>query len=198
MYGNGPAAGFVPAVPETAPVVVRTKASTRVLYVLLVVCTALVGVVLAGLVVLVAWLGAAALPLLVVAPLMAVQLGFALLVVREYRGLLGPQLAADHTGVWVRTGLGGRPEVVYLPWAAIDGVDTHKGPVVRILSRAGEGLFDRRPHWRVRSLRRRFGTAFVVDGRRSAEPVDRIAHRLHQTAQAASSSRSEQVPPIGS
>jgi hypothetical protein len=94
--------------------------------------------------------------------------------------------------------MGRRPETVYLPWAAVECVDTCKGPVVRILSRVGEGLFDRRPHWRVRSLRRRFGTAFVVDGRRAAEPVDRIAHRLHQTAQAARSSRSEQVPPIGS
>jgi hypothetical protein len=195
MHGDGPVAGFAPAVPANASVVVRTKASTRVLYVLLLACTMLLVAVLAGLVALGVWLGAAALPLLVVLPLLAVQLGFTVLVVREYRGLLGPQLAADHTGVWVRTGLGARPEVVYLPWAAVEGVDTHKGPVVRIMSRAGEGLFDRRPHWRVRSLRRRFGTAFVVDGRRAAEPVDRIAHRLHQTA---SSSRSEQVPPIGS
>jgi hypothetical protein len=67
---------------------------------------------------------------------------------------------------------------VFLPWPAIDGIDTAKGPVVRIMSRQGEALFPDRPHWRVRSLRRRFGTAFIVDGRRSAEPVDTIVHRL--------------------
>jgi hypothetical protein len=192
MHDSGPVAAFAPAVPASAPLVVRTNASTRVLYVLVVTCTGIVAAAAAGLVVLVVWLGPVALPLLVVLPLLAVQLGFTVLIVREYRGLLGPQLAADHTGVWVRTGMGGQPEVMYLPWAAIEGVDTsRKGPAVRILSRTGEGLYGRRPHWRVRSLRRRFGTAFVVDGRRAAEPVDRIAHRLHQTAEAARSSRSE-------
>lgn len=184
-------AAFAPAVPATAPLVVRSRASTRVLYVLLLACTVIVVAAMAGLVTLVVVLAPVALPLLVVLPLLAVQLGFTVLVVREYRALLGPQLAADHTGVWVRTGTGGRPEVGYLPWAAVDGVDTGKGPVVRILSRQGEDLYGRRPHWRVRTLRRRFGTAFVVDGRRAAEPVDRIAHRLRQAAEAASSSRSE-------
>jgi len=192
MHGDVPVVGFAPAVPATAQLVVRTKPGTRVLYVLLLACTTVVVAAMAGLAALVTVLGAAALPLLVVLPPLAIQLGFTVLVVREYRGLLGPQLAADHRGVWVRTGLGGRPEVVFLPWTAVDGVDTtRKGPAVRILSRAGEGLYDRRPHWRVRSLRRRFGTSFVVDGRRAAEPVDRIAHRLHQTAQAARSSLSE-------
>jgi hypothetical protein len=50
------------------------------------------------------------------------------------------------------------------------------------MSSQGETLFPARPHWRVRSLRRRCGTAFVVDGKRSAEPVEQIAHRLHQWA----------------
>jgi hypothetical protein len=73
---------------------------------------------------------------------------------------------------------------VFLPWSAIDGIDvTRKGPVVRIMSRQGEGLYTKRKHWRVRSVWRRFGTPFVVDGRRSAEPPDQIAHRLHQLAQ---------------
>jgi hypothetical protein len=102
---------------------------------------------------------------------------------REYLGLLGPQLAADHTGIWVRTGLGSRPEVVFLPWAAIDGIDVvRQGPVVRIMSRHGETLYQKRRHWRARSTTRRFGTPFVVDGRRSAEPPDVIARRLHQLA----------------
>lgn len=190
MHAGVPIAAFAPAVPEAAPVVVRSNASTRVLHVVVVACAVIVAAI-AGLTTLMAWLVPATLPLLVVLPPLAVQLGFTVLIAREYRALLGPQLAADHTGVWVRTGLGRRPEVVYLPWAAVEGVDvTGKGPAVRILSRAGEELHGRRPHWRARSLRRRFGTTFVVDGRRSAEPVDRIAQRLWQTAQAAHSSRS--------
>lgn len=185
-------AAFAPAVPATAPLVVRTKASTRVLYVLLLACAVIVVAAMAGLATLFVMLGPAALPLLVVVPLLGVQLSFTVLVVREYRALLGPQLAADHTGVWVRTGMGGRPEVVFLPWSAVEGMDTtRKGPAVRIVSRAGEELHGRRPHWRARSLRRRFGTAFVVDGKRAAEPVDRIVHRLRQTARTASSSRSD-------
>ncbi len=168
---------FVAEVPGHAPVVVRTKRSTTALYVLLLTSTVLVVAMLAALVAATVWLGT---PLfLVIVPPLALPLFFTVRVVREYQGLLGPQLAADHTGLWIRTGLGRRPETVYLPWHAIDGVDTAKGPVVRIMSRQGEALFfPARPHWRVRSLRRRFGTAFVVDGRRSAEPVEQIAHRL--------------------
>jgi hypothetical protein len=84
--------------------------------------------------------------------------------VREYRGLMGPQLAADNTGVWVRTGLGARPEVVYLRWPAIDGIDTTR-KALRIMSQEGDALFRGRMHWRVRIVRRRFGTPFVVGGR---------------------------------
>jgi membrane protein YdbS with pleckstrin-like domain len=175
---------FAAEVPGQAPLVVRTRRSTTVLYVLLLAASALLVVLLAAVPALAWWLDAAA--LLVVVPPLALQLFLTGPIVREYRGLLGPQLAADHTGVWVRSGLGRRPETVFLPWHAVDGVDTAKGPVVRIMSRQGEALFPARPHWRVRSLRRRFGTAFVVDGRRSAEPVDLIAHRLHQTGQRAS------------
>lgn len=103
---------------------------------------------------------------------------------RECLGLLGPQLAADHTGIWVRTGLGPRPEVVFLPWFAIDGIDAvRNGPAVRIMSRQGEALYGRRRHWRARWTTLRYGTPFVVNGRRSAEPPDVIAHRLHQLGQ---------------
>jgi hypothetical protein len=142
----------------------------------LLVVTVLLVALLAGVPALGFWLGSPVLAV-IVAPLL-LQLYFTVLIVREYQGLLGPQLAADHTGVWIRTGMGRRPETVFLPWPAIDGIDTAKGPVVRIMSRQGEALFPVRAHWRVRSLRRRFGTAFVVDGKRSAEPVDAIAHRL--------------------
>jgi hypothetical protein len=166
-------------VPEHAALVVRNKASTRVLYGVVLGTTVLL-VVLAAAIGFVAVLLAAPV-LLVVLPPLAVQIGLTLLVLREYQGLLGPQLAADHTGVWVRTGLGRRPEAVRLPWAAIDGIDT-KGAAVRVMSRQGEGLFGARPHWRVRSARRRFGTAFVVDGKRSVERPEQIAHRLRQLA----------------
>ncbi len=166
------------AVPGNAALVVRSKGSTRVLYGLMLGATVLLVVLAVVLVLCAVWLGAPT--MLIILPPFAVQLGFTALIVREYQGLLGPQLAADHTGVWVRTGMGSRPEGVYLPWAEIDGIDVSKGPVVRVMSRHGEALFDRRPHWRVRSLRRRFGTAFVVDGKRSAERPEQIAYRLWQ------------------
>ncbi|MFI7675703.1 hypothetical protein [Actinophytocola sp. NPDC049390] len=171
---------FVPEVPGHAPVVVRTKRNTTALYAMLLAVTALLVALLVAQLAASVWLGTAL--FLLLAPPLALQLYFTVLVVREYQGLLGPQLAADHTGLWVRTGLGRRPEAVYLPWHAVDGVDTARGPVVRIMSRQGEALFPTRAHWRVRSLRRRFGTAFVVDGRRSAEPVEQIAHRLVSVA----------------
>ncbi len=171
---------FVAEVPGHAPLVVRTKHNTTALYAVLLTSAALLVALLVALIAVSVFLGT---PLfLVVVPLLALQLYFTVLIVREYRGLLGPQLAADHPGVWIRTGLGRRPESVFLPWHAVDGVDTATGPVVRIMSRQGEALFPARPHWRVRSLRRRYGTAFVVDGKRSAEPVDVIAHRLMSTA----------------
>lgn len=169
---------FVAEVPGHAPLVVRTKSGTTALYVVMLTCTALLVVLAVSVPALALWAGTPL--LLAVVPPLLLQLYFTALVVREYQGLLGPQLAADHTGVWIRTGLGRRPETVFLPWHAVEGVDTAKGPVVRIMSRQGEALFPARPHWRVRSLRRRFGTAFVVDGRRSAEPVEQIAHRLAQ------------------
>jgi hypothetical protein len=148
---------------------------------MMLVSAVLLVVLAAGLSYVAIWLDAAVL-LMVLPPLVA-QFGFTALVLREYQGWLGPQLAADHTGVWVRTGIGRRPEAVHLPWAAIDGIDaSRKGPVVRVMSRQGEGLFTK-PHWRVRSLRRRFGTAFVVDGKRSAEHPEQIAHRLRQLAE---------------
>ena len=171
---------FAPEVPANAPVVVRSNRSTTALYVMLLVAMALLVVLLVAVPLLAWWLGSPVL-LVVVAPL-PLQLFFIGLVVREYQGLLGPQLAADRTGVWIRTGLGRRPETVFLPWHAVEHVDTAKGPVVRIMSSQGEALFPARPHWRVRSLRRRFGTAFLIDGKRSAEPVDTIAHRLAQWA----------------
>jgi hypothetical protein len=171
---------FVTEVPAHAPLVVRTKGNTMALYVMLLTCTTLLVALLVAIPLFSWWLGVTL--LLMVMPPLALQLYFTLLIVREYQGLLGPQLAADHTGLWIRTGMGRRPETVFLPWQVIDGIDTAKGPVVRIMSRQGEALFPTRPHWRVRSLRRRFGTAFVVDGRRSAEPVEVIAHRVTQWA----------------
>lgn len=173
---------FAPEVPGTAPLVVRTKRSTRVLYGVLLAAGALEVVVAAAVVPLAIWLSAPA--LLVYVPAAALQLWLLGRVVREYQGLLGPQLAADHTGIWVRTGTGPHPEVAYLPWPAVDGVDAiRKGPVVRVMSRQGEALHGTRPHWRARLLRRRFGTSFVVDGRRSAEHPEQIAHRLRQLAE---------------
>lgn len=171
---------FVAGVPEHAPMVVRTKGNTMALYVMLLACTTLLVALLVAIPLFSWWAGSPV--LLIIMPPLALQLYFTALIVREYQGLLGPQLAADHTGLWIRTGLGRRPEVVFLPWPAIDGIDIAKGPVVRIMSSQGETLFPARPHWRVRSLRRRFGTAFVVDGRRSAEPVEAIAHRVTQWA----------------
>jgi hypothetical protein len=171
---------FAPAVPVDAPVVVRSKRSTRALYVVMLIGVVLGGVVIVALPALAFVIGPAMLPLLSVMPLQLIQLWLAVRIAREYQGLLGPQLAAGPAGVWVRTGTGRRPEVVYLPWSAIDGVDAiRKGPIVRIMSRQGEDLFPKRTHWRVRTLRRRFGTSFVVDGRRSAQPPDAIVHRLH-------------------
>jgi hypothetical protein len=180
MHG-GPS--FAPRVPATAAIVVRSKANTTALYAAMLVSAAIVAGLVVAVPLFALWLGATAAPLLALVPLLLAQLWFTVVVVREYRGLLGPQLAADRSGVWVRTGQGARPETVFLPWQAIEGIDTtRKGPVVRIMSRQGEQLFGRRPHWRVRSLRRRFGTAFVVDGRRSAEHPDHIAQRLHHAA----------------
>jgi len=172
---------FCTSVPSDALLVVRTKRSTTVLYVVLVAATVLLVVADAALVVIaLLWL-----PLLYVyVPLVLVEFWFVGRILREYQGLLGPQLAADHTGVWIRTGTGSRPEVVYLPWQAIDGIDAvRKGPAVRVMSRQGEGLYGQRSHWRVRAVRRRFGTSFVVDGRRSVEHPDQIAHRLWQLAE---------------
>jgi hypothetical protein len=168
---------FVAQVPAEAPLVVRAKGSTRVLYVVLVVCVCFEAVLMVAVPVVAVLLGT---PLfLVLLPLFGMQLWLMVLVVREYQGLLGRQLAADPHGVWVRTGLGRRPEVVFLPWTHIDAIEaTRKGPVVRITSRRGDALFGARPHWRARSLRRRFGTPFIVDGRRSAEPAEQVVARL--------------------
>lgn len=178
-------ARFVTKVPGDAHLVVRTGRGTKVLYAVLLGAVALQVGVVAAVVVIAVWISSPV-PLLILAMFTPVLIPL-WLVVREYQGLLGPQLAADHHGVWIRTGVGPRPEVVHLPWSAIDGIDTaRKGPVVRIMSRQGEALFGNRPHWRVRSLQRRFGTAFVVDGQRSAEPPDQIAHRLRQLAEWAS------------
>lgn len=176
-----PVVTFAPEVPGNAPLVVHTDRVTRVLFGFLVVAMTLEGLVLAGSVAFTVVTGDWA--LLAATAAWVAMAYFMTLVFREYLGLLGPQLAADHTGVWVRTGLGPRPEVVFLPWSAVDGIDVsrRKGPVVRIMSRQGEGLY-RRMHWRARSTTKRFGTPFVVDGRRSAEPPDQIAHRLHQLA----------------
>lgn len=170
---------FATAVPEDAMLVVRCNSATRVLYGVLLGTMVLQFVVLLAIAFLA---GALEAPLLLwLLPLCALPLLFIWPVVHEYRALLGPQLAADHTGVWVRTSLGRRPEVVYLPWPAIDGVEaTGKGPALRILSSQGEALFGPRPHWRVRTMRRSFGSAFVLDGRRSREHPEQLAHRLRQ------------------
>nr|WP_042179024.1 hypothetical protein [Kibdelosporangium sp. MJ126-NF4]CEL13589.1 hypothetical protein [Kibdelosporangium sp. MJ126-NF4]CTQ99275.1 hypothetical protein [Kibdelosporangium sp. MJ126-NF4] len=179
MDDNAPAAAFAATVPGDAPLVVRCKRGTRVLYVILLCCVAFEIAAMAGLVAVSIWMGAAW--FLVLLPFLALQVLLMGVVVREYRGLLGPQLAADHTGVWVRTGLGAKPETVHLPWSAIDGIDAlRKGPVVRIMSARGDALYGRRPHWRVRSLRRRFGTPFIVDGRRSVMHPVQIVEWLRQ------------------
>lgn len=173
---------FTKEVPGEAQLVVRCNSRTKVLYGVMLTMVALEAVLVAAVVALAVW--SEFLLLLALVPLFLFQGYFMVLIVREYQGLLGPQLAADLTGVWVRTGLGRHPETVFLPWPAIDGIDvTRKGPVVRIMSRHGEGLYGKRRHWRVRSVWRRFGSPFVVDGRRSAEPPEQIAHRLHQLAQ---------------
>ena len=166
-------ASFASAVPADAPLVVRAKRSARVVHVVLLVCVVAQVLVVAALVGLGVW---SRYPVVAVPVLLGLfQLWLMVLVVREYRGLLGPQLAADNTGVWVRTGLGSRPEVVYLPWQAIDGVDTTR-KALRITSREGEALFRGRMHWRVRTVRRRFGTPFVVGGRMLAvRPNDLLA-----------------------
>jgi hypothetical protein len=167
---------FAPAVPADKPLVVGTKPSTKALYAMMLVCVALEVALAAGIVGLAIWLEEPA--FLAFLPLLALQVWLMLRIIREYQGLLGPQLAADHTGVWVRTGLGSRPETVFLPWPAVDGIDaTRKGPVLRIMSRAGDALLPSRPHWRARSLRRRFDTPFIVDGRRSAvHPTELATH----------------------
>ncbi|MFL6123122.1 hypothetical protein [Actinophytocola sp.] len=170
---------FTPGVPGDAPLVVRTKPGTRALYVALLGAVVLQVLAVAGMMLLALWSPV----LFAFLPLAALQFWFVGRILREYQGLLGPQLAADHTGVWVRTGAGPNPQAVYLPWAAIEGVDAVRGPAVRITSRHGEGLLGQHAHWRVRALRRRFNSAFVVDGRRSAEPADQIVHRLWQLAE---------------
>ena len=91
------------AVPGNAALVVRSKGSTRMLYGLMLGATVLLVVLAVVLVLCAVWLGAPT--MLIILPPFAVQLGFTALIVREYQGLLGPQLAADHTGVWVRTGM---------------------------------------------------------------------------------------------
>jgi hypothetical protein len=170
---------FAQEVPTAAQLVVRSNSRTKVLYVLLVAVVGLEVVLVAAVVALAIWSGVPA--FLGLVPLFLFQGYFMTLIVREYQGLLGPQLAADHTGVWIRTGSGRRPEVVFLPWAAVTGIDV-SGPALRVMSGAGERLFGKDRHWRVRSVWKRFGTPFVVDGRRSAEPPEQIAHRLHQLA----------------
>lgn len=173
---------FAQAVPLEAPLVVRSNGRTRALFVMMLVSVVLLLALMVLVPLVLVWTTITPVLLLIVLPL-AVQLWFALLVVREYQGLLGPQLAADRSGLWVRTGLGSRPEVVFLAWPAVEGIDVSpRGPAVRILSRQGDALFTGRAHWRVRSLRKRYGTPFVVDGRRSAEPAATIAGRLHQIA----------------
>ena len=176
-----PVVMFARAVPTDAPLVVRTNRGTRVLFGFLVVAMALEALVFVGLVALTVWTRTWAM-LGIVAVWLPMGY-FLVLAFREYLALLGPQLAADHTGMWVRTGIGRHPEVVFLPWRAVDGVDLARGPAVRITSRQGEGLYGRRRHWRVRTAWRRFGTPFIVDGRRSAEAADVIAHRLRQLAE---------------
>lgn len=170
---------FAAKVPDDAGLVVHCNRATRVLYGFMMFAVVLQFLVLCAIAFAA---GALEMPLLLVlVPLYAIQFVFTWPILREYRALLGPQLAADHTGVWVRTGIGRRPEVVYLPWPAIDGVEaTRKGPALRIMSRQGEALYGRKPHWRVRTLRRRFGSAFVVDGKRSREHPEQLAQRLRQ------------------
>ena len=181
MHHEGPVS-FARAVPPEAQLVVRSNRRTRVLYVLMLVSVVLLVALVMAVPTVLAWSTVTPLLMLVVIPLLF-QLWFAVLIVREYQGLLGPQLAADRSGVWVRTGLGSKPEVVFLAWPTVEGIDVSPtGPAVRILSRQGDALFTGRTHWRVRSLRRRYGTPFVVDGRRSAEPAVAIAGRLHQIA----------------
>lgn len=173
---------FVPAVPDQAQLVVRCKPSTRVLHLVLLLCVVLELALLVTVLVLVFQFQAPA-PLVFVTPLLGLMVVLFLVVSREYQGLLGPQLAADRAGVWVRTGLGSHPETVFLPWAVIDGIDVApSGPAVRILSHRGDALFGPSPHWRARSLRRRFGTPFIVDGRRSLEHPRQIVARLHHIA----------------
>lgn len=173
---------FAPAVPAQAQLVVRSNRRTRALFVVMLVSVVFLLALLVLVPLVLVWSTITPMLLLIVLPL-AVQLGFAVLIVREYQGLLGPQLAADRSGVWVRTGLGSRPEVVFLAWSAVEGIDVSpSGPAVRLLSRQGDALFTGRAHWRVRSLRKRYGTPFVVDGRRSAEPATVIADRLKQVA----------------
>lgn len=173
---------FANEVPGEAQLVVRTNSRTRVLYGVVLTCLVLEAVLVAAVVALTIWSGFGLLLMLV--PLFGLQGYFMVLGVREYQGLLGPQLAADHMGVWIRTGAGRHPETVFLPWRAIDSIDvTRKGPVVRIMSSRGEALFGKRKHWRVRTVWRRFGSPFVVDGRRSVERPEQITHRLHQLAQ---------------
>jgi hypothetical protein len=86
---------FCASVPGDAPLVVRTNRSTKVLYVVLMVATVLLVVADVALVLLaLLWS-----PILFVyVPLVAVQFWFVGRILREYQGLLGPQLAADHTG----------------------------------------------------------------------------------------------------
>jgi hypothetical protein len=181
MQHQGPVS-FAPAVPTDARLVVRSNGRTRVLFVLLLVSVVFLLALLVAVPSVLIWTTVTPVLGLIVFPL-AVQLWFSVLIVREYLGLLGPQLAADRSGVWVRTGLGSKPEVVFLAWSAVEGIDVSPaGPAVRILSRQGDALFTGRPHWRVRSLRKRYGTPFVVDGRRSAEPATVVADRLKQVA----------------
>lgn len=173
---DGATVGFAPAVPQDAPIVVRSTGGTRVLAIVVLIAVVLEIVLLGFL----GWL-AIAIGLhfmLVLMPLILLQVVLMIVVLREYQGLLGPQLAANADGVWVRTGLGSKPEVVYLPWPAIEAIDVARGPALRIMSRHGDALFGRRGHWRVRSLRRRFGTPFIVDGKRSATKPDQLAAQL--------------------
>jgi hypothetical protein len=173
---EGSTVDFAPAVPADAPIVVRSTGGTKVL----------AAVVLFAVVLEIALMGLAAwftvqagfLFLLIPIPLFLLQIALMIVVLREYQGLLGPQLAANAYGVWVRTGLGSKPEVVYLPWSAIEVIDVARGPALRIMSGQGDALFGRRGHWRVRSLRRRYGTPFIVDGKRSATKPDQLAAQL--------------------
>lgn len=169
---------FAPKVPENAPIVVRTKPNTRAMYTLLLTNLSLLCTAIA-----VPLIWPFLLPaLLVNVPGLLFSLSMTLLAMREFRALLGPQLAADYTGLWVRTGAGRQPEVVYLPWAAVEAIDVDRR-CVRVISRHGEWLHPKRAHYRWESTRRRFGSPFVVDGRRTIEHPDQIVQRLQQTAQ---------------